>query len=151
VKRISRYATVSLIVGLASILSSCTKPLPSITLQSGTQSVHAQALCWNDTDQSKFRSCVTKLATNPNLAGTPLTVTAGNVLGITVDPHATEFGWQASVDGSPLFSTPKTSTYYRFVLPESSASNPNGSNIQIVAFGPSNSVRGVWLFKLTNN
>lgn len=65
---------------------------------------------------------------------------------MSLDPKATEYGWQALVNGAPLFSVPKTTTYYRFEVPP--ANGASATSLQIVAFGPSNSIRGVWLFKL---
>lgn len=141
----SRQLLTALCVSALLVLSACTKPLPGATVQSGTKSVHAQALCWN-LDQNKLRDCLTSLATNPNLSGTALRVGASANVGISVDPKATEFGWQALLNGTSLVATPISSTYYRFSLPKDIIGSEN--NLEIVALGPQNSVRGVWLFKL---
>jgi len=148
VKQLLRTPITIFCCTLMFVLTSCTKPLPSITVQSGTKSVHAQALCWNDSDQNKLRDCLTSLATNQNLVGATIQAPAGKSVGISVDPKATEFGWQALVNGTPLFSTPRSSTYYRFEVPASATGAQ--TSLQIVSFGPENSIRGVWLFRLSD-
>ena len=140
----NRLSSALCVIALA--ISGCTKPLPSITIQSGTKSVHTQALCWSETDQNKLRDCLTKLATAPALTGKTLSVTSGNSVGISVDPKVAEYGWQALLGGNPIFTTAKTATYYRFKLPITSLDGK--SALQIISFGPKETIRGVWLFQI---
>lgn len=126
-------------------LSGCTKPTPTITVFSGTNSVHTEALCWAESGTVKPGECLADVMANRDVSGVPvLGVAGGNVVGISVDPQVAEAGWTiAAVGGQPITPTPLTTNYFRLTLDQIMTEK---ILLQITAGG--DQTRGVWVVQL---
>lgn len=132
-------------------LAACEKPTPGVSAYSGSNSVRTQALCWAPEEEGSVdaQACAQQVAESVK-AGKDvptLDVTGDATLGISVDPVVADFGWNLTINGTPINSQPITETYYRITYPQPGAGlqlPPEGS-LQIVAVGKkANTVRGVW-------
>lgn len=133
-------------------LTGCEKPYPGATVWSGTQSEFESALCWSfdpavGVDEE---NCVTSLSEiAAGASGLPeLEVSAGNTLGISVDPVVADNGWVPVIAGQRLVEEPLTSTYWRFTFPQQPPAE--GFEMQILAnTEDGEQLRGVWAFKIS--
>lgn len=132
------------------LLAGCEKPTPGVSVFSGTQSVRTSALCWSfDDGPLTAGQCARDIISGENLGQAPeLSVTAGNVVGISVDPAVAEAGWVPAVAGQRLLNEPINETYYRFTFP-SGQLPPSGLGLQIIA-GQDGDLHGVWAVRLVN-
>jgi hypothetical protein len=151
---VKRLAVIALAAGTAAALTGCEKPNPGVTVFSGTNSEHAQALCWSpDAAESvQARGCAGDILQKAVDGGEVpiITVTPGDVVGISVDPVVADNGWVPVVGNESLSQTPITTTYFRFTFPEAVTAPEGGFEMQIKAAGENASdLRGIWLFKLT--
>ena len=127
-------------------LTACEKPAPAITVFSGSNSVHAEAVCW-DVDCAELPAGATPAT---------LAVTPGATLGISVDSEVAEAGWRPAilVDGQwqPLEQRTITKRYWRMTFPEGTrGSFPEGGFLlQIVSGAAATGESGVWSFTLTD-
>lgn len=148
-----RLAVIALAAGTAVALTGCEKPNPGVTVFSGTNSEHTQALCWSAdaTESVQARGCADDILQQAVDGGEVPTITVipGDVVGISVDPVVADNGWLPVVGDQALSETPITTTYFRFTFPESVAIPEGGFEMQIKAAGESaDDLRGIWLFRL---
>lgn len=135
----------------AMTLAGCEKPPPAVSVFSGTTTVHEQALCWAfDSDALAPGQCAQEILDGSASGGVAdVPVTAGNTVGISVDPSVAEVGWVPVIGGQQVVQQPITETYFRFTVPLLPQGWPaEGLPLQIVA-GQTAKARGVWVFKLT--
>jgi hypothetical protein len=130
-------------------LTACEKPNPGASVFSGTQSEFRRALCWTQEgvylDETNCASDLMKnAATGPDVALIP--TRAGQTVGISVDPVVADTGWYPVLDGTPLTTSPITSTYFRF-SPTQEQLKAEGSTLAIAAADDAGT-RGVWFFQL---
>ena len=132
------------------ILAGCEKPNPSVTVWSGTNSEHEQAVCWQpDGAALTARECAQDVL-DAAAAGQDiprLDVTPGATVGISVDHAVADAGWSIQIAGQTLASG-LTDTYYRFTFPETVATGGDGYTLQVTAAADGNGVRGHWFFQL---
>jgi hypothetical protein len=127
-------------------LTACAKPVPSVTLVSGSISVHAEAACW----------AVDCLQVKAPAHPTTLAVTPGRTFGISVDSEIAEAGWQPAiiVNGQVQALDQKVihKRYWRMTFPESArgAFPAGGLQLQIASRAAADGNSGVWVFTLTD-
>ncbi len=134
-------------------LTGCEKPAPGVTVFTGTQSVHSEALCWAfDADQLSPGTCAADILQGQTTSGVQrLTATPGNVVGVSVDPAVAEAGWNIVIGGQKLSESPMTETYFRFSLPDLPGQlGTEPVPLQVVA-GQDTKIRGVWIVALQPN
>lgn len=148
IRRIVAVAAVG--AGLALTLTGCTKPTPGVTVTSGAQSVHQEALCWSFDDAGlDGASCASDVIEKALAEGRvpTLPVVAGNTIGISVDPVVAEAGWIPQIDGQPIVQEPITETYYRFTYPSLTKVPDEGLLLDIKAVS-GDQTRGFWVYAL---
>ena len=140
------------IVALAPLaLAGCEKPAPGVTVWSGTNSEHVQAVCWQFEEGQPLtpRECaqdvLDKASTGEGVARLP--VAPGDTVGISVDPVVAESGWSVQIGGKTV-AAGMTDTYYRFTFPEVGADSPTGYTMQVIAAAQPTGNRGYWFFQL---
>ena len=128
-------------------LTACEKPAPGVTVFSGPRSVTTAAQCWAFTsDQLSPGECAAEILNGETTDGVEqLPVSAGNTVGISVDPVVAESGWNIVIGGQQLSQTPLTTTYFRFTLPLQVGTQT--LPLQIVS-GQNTKIRGVWIVAL---
>lgn len=129
-------------------LTGCEKPPPSVSVFSGTSTVHTEALCWAfDADQLSPGQCAEDLIAGRDTSRVPtLDVQDGNTVGISVDEVVAETGWTiGAVGGQPVTPEPLTTSYYRFTF-GAGATEP--ILLQIVAGDSTQQMRGMWIVRL---
>lgn len=144
----------ALAIGIVAVaplaLAGCEKPAPGVTAWSGTNSEHSEALCWQFEEGQALtpRECaqdvLDKAGQGEGIARLP--VTAGETVGISVDPVVAESGWSVQIGGETL-AAGLTDTYYRFSWP-ALANNPAGYTLQVIASAGQTGNRGYWFFQL---
>lgn len=149
----NRYAVIAVALGATAALAACEKPNPGVTVWSGTNSQHEQAVCWSaDPTQSiQAQGCAASIVAEAQAGGNVpvIPVVPGDVVGISVDPVVTDGGWFPVIGGQRLSETPITSTYWRFTFPELQTFPAEGLELRIQAAGEgADSLRGLWLFQL---
>jgi len=129
-------------------LAGCEKPAPGVTIFSGSDSTHSEAVCWSFTEEPlDVTECAEGIATAaPDQQLQSIEVRPGATLGISVDPEVAEAGWTPTIDNQPLSSEPLTATYFRFTFPDLGFSSGQ-LGLQIVA-GDTSQQRGIWAFVL---
>ncbi|WP_432249045.1 DUF2771 domain-containing protein [Streptomyces sanyensis] len=90
------------------VLSACDKPTPLVTVTVGTESVHAEATCYNDGEaikESEVQKCLTE--------GTPTKISFGldDKVRIGVDPEIADNGWTLLFGAQPVEQEPYKKTY----------------------------------------
>lgn len=144
-----------------STLTACEKPLPAVTVFSGSNSTHAEAACWSEDATLVIGSpeCTQEdlVAAVSGDALTTIAITPGKTLGFSVDSEVAEAGWYPSiiVDGQAqqLTNGPVFKRYWSMTFPESTRGQfpAGGYVLQITAMGATTgSQRGVWFFGLTD-
>lgn len=135
-------------VAAAASLAGCEKPPPAVSVFSGTTTVNEQALCWSfDSDSLAPGACAQDILQGRQTNGVAnVPITAGNTVGISVDPAVAEAGWSPLIGGQQIVKEPITETYFRFTVPLGIPAE--GVPLQIVA-GRDTQIRGVWIFSLT--
>ncbi len=137
---------------LAFTLTACEKPNPGVTVWSGTNSEHREAICWTEQDAITPEECAQSIVlsalNDPEVATIP--VLADQTVGISVDPDVAELGWFVAVGGQRFNDGAIYSTYYRFTFPKVSIPE-GGYDMQVIAQGKGNATRGIWVFKLVND
>lgn len=143
--------TVRPVVALALALAGgglvgCEKPVPTVTVFSGTSSVRAEALCGtSELSVIQPAECaVDALDSNESLDR--LSVKSGNTVGISVDPAIAEKGWSVRIGTQALNANPISSTYFRFSWPETQMPE-NGYPLQIVSSSDAG-LNGLWAVRL---
>ncbi len=133
-------------------LTSCEKPNPGVTVWSGTNSEHREAVCWTEQDAITPEECaqdiVLSALNDPEVATIP--VLADQTVGISVDPDVAEHGWFVAVGGQRFNDGAIYSTYYRLTFPKVYIPE-GGYDMQVIAQGKGNATRGIWVFKLIND
>ena len=132
-------------------LSACQKPNPGVSVWSGTNSVHSQAVCWTQQDAITPEECaqtIVESAINSPEVGT-IEILSDQTVGISVDPDVAEFGWYIAIGGQRFNVSPIHETYYRFTFPKVSIPT-SGYDMQIISQGKGSATRGIWVFKLIN-
>lgn len=134
-------------------LTGCEKPNPGATVWSGTNSERASALCWSfdaatpinqDECAGKVKDKAQSGAELPRLS-----VSGGQVVGISVDPVVTDNGWIPVIGNERLSEQPITSTYWRFTYPDFQETPAEGLELQILALGENEGeLRGLWAYTL---
>jgi hypothetical protein len=120
-------------------LAACQKPNPGVSVWSGTNSVHREAVCWTELDAITPEGC----------AQTIIEILSDQTVGISVDPEVAEFGWYIAIGGQRFNDSPIHETYYRFTFPKV-AIPTSGYDMQIISQGKGSATRGIWVFKLIN-
>ena len=101
-------------------LSACQKPNPGVSVWSGTNSVHSEAICWTQQDAITPEECaqtIVESAINSPEVGT-IEILSDQTVGISVDPDVAEFGWYIAIGGQRFNDSPIHETYYRFTFPK---------------------------------
>lgn len=99
----------AVVAGLAS-LAACDKPSPYTTITVGSDSVHSEAVCYNDgrkLSDSTLRDCLRKRPTET------IKVKSGEQVRLGIDKAVAETGWFLAVNGQPV-TEPVTDTYASF-------------------------------------
>lgn len=146
-----RPLAIALLVLAPLALAGCEKPKPGVTVWSGTDSEHVEALCWAFEDGAALqpRDCAQDVLERASSGEgiTRVATTPGNTVGISVDPVVAEAGWSLLIGGQPIASG-MTDTYYRFTFPETGAAEPTGYTLQVTANADGTGVRGYWFVQL---
>ncbi len=113
----------------AATLTACEKPMPSVSVWSGTTTQRVSAACWSfDPDVSltgeDADDCLAGAAENVQ----ELEVEAGQRIGISVDPAVAENGWLPTIGESRLTADPVDGTYFGFAISEQDLSRKGRSN-----------------------
>lgn len=137
-----RRAVVASVVAASAIaVTACEKPVPSVTVFSGTRSWNEDALCWSRQADQAIRGC------DFGNAGPLVTVAPGSTIGVSVDPEATTNGWRLFFDDQPIVTRLLHSTYYRFAVAEQNMGQPH--LLRVVAYESAGAqARGYWSFRL---
>ncbi|MFD3516059.1 DUF2771 domain-containing protein [Streptomyces sp. NPDC058657] len=106
----ARRTTAALAVASAGllVLSACDKPTPLATVTVGSDSVHAEAACYEDgkgLGEKAFTSCMTKKAEKT------IEASSGDTIRVGVDPKVAESGWVLFVNGRPIDAETSKKTY----------------------------------------
>ena len=146
-----RSLAISSIALSALALAGCEQPNPSVTVWSGTNSEHEQAVCWqSDGTSLTARDCAEDVL-NAAAAGQNiprLDVTPGATVGISVDHAVADAGWSLQIAGQTL-AAGLTDTYYRFTFPETVAAGGEGYTLQVTSAAEGGTgVSGHWFFQL---
>jgi hypothetical protein len=147
----SRVLT-SVISGLFVLsLTACEKPNPGITVWSGTDSEHSEAVCWTDQDAITPTDCAQDIIDSALASKDVATVSimTDQTVGISVDPDVADLGWYVAIGGQRFNDAPIFETYYRFTFPKVSIPE-GGYDMQVIAQGKGSATRGIWVFKLVN-
>ncbi|GGO86962.1 DUF2771 domain-containing protein [Wenjunlia tyrosinilytica] len=137
-------------VGLAT-LAACDKPTPLAYITSGTDSVHAEAQCYDDGDQislGRVRQC---LNAKPKKT---ITVHLGERIRFGVDPTIAKEGWSLGIEGQQI-NDPTKDTYHSypvdgfFQADQTTGQRAKSVNVSIIE----NSLKkkeyyGVWNYKV---
>ncbi|MFR9800200.1 DUF2771 domain-containing protein [Streptomyces sp. MS06] len=128
------------------VLSACDKPTPITTLTVGTDTVHAQAVCYNDGKELKTAGLTKCLKAN-----TTLSVDPDKTVRIGVDPEIADNGWTILMNGRPLVDTIKKTytTIPGSVFFTEAYGATGNSTIVSIREGDDKGVTGIWTFKLT--
>jgi hypothetical protein len=132
-------------------LAACQKPNPGVSVWSGTNSVHREAVCWTELDAITPEGCaqtIVESAINSPEVGT-IEILSDQTVGISVDPEIAEFGWYIAIGGQRFNNLPIHETYYRFTFPKV-AIPTSGYDMQVISQGKGSATRGIWVFKLIN-
>lgn len=141
-----KVAGVLLAVAATVALSSCEKPPPGVTVFSGTSSERLSPTCFSWEGQIDAQQCITQAAERAATGQTPrLSVSPGNVLGISVDPAIAEQGWYPTISGQRITQEALTSTYFRFSLPQGVAPSAEGYPLAVISEGEQ---KGVWALRM---
>lgn len=148
--RTGRVVLAGVIAVTGGLLAGCEKPAPGISVFSGSDSVRASALCWSfDGQPLTADQCARDIISGTDLGDAPqLSVTAGNVVGISVDKAVAEEGWVPAISGQRLLNEPTKETYFRFTFP-SGQLPANGLGLQVIA-GQDGDLHGVWTVRLVS-
>ncbi|MFC9927242.1 DUF2771 domain-containing protein [Streptomyces sp. NPDC127190] len=129
------------------LLSACDKPTPVATITVGEDSVHSEAVCYNDGKALDTKSLV-QCAKNSNDAKS-IKVDQDSTVRFGVDPKIADSGWTLLVNGRQFTDTSKKT--YR-TIPGSAFFNAQygtegDTNTVLIQMGTS-PAKGVWAFKL---
>jgi hypothetical protein len=133
------------------VLSACDKPTPLATVTVGTDSVHTEASCYNDSDsgvaKSQLTSCLNKAPSHT------ISVNTDDQVRFGVDPAIADAGWTIFLNGNPAESQPSKRTYRSipaadfFQADQQTGQTPTHIEVAIVST-KGQAVRGVWSFEL---
>ncbi|MEV6795418.1 DUF2771 domain-containing protein [Streptomyces sp. NPDC051320] len=130
------------------VLSACDKPTPNATVTVGTDSVHAQAACYNDgkpLDASSTRNCAAD-----KKSVTTIKVDPDATVRLGVDPAIADKGWTLLMNGQPL-TAKSTKTFTN--IPGSVFFNAqygakgNTTTVAVAMGNGTDKVYGLWSFK----
>ncbi|MDN3294972.1 DUF2771 domain-containing protein [Streptomyces ficellus] len=131
------------------VLSACgEKPTPLATVTVGSDSVNAEATCYNDGEaikESQIQSCLNKKA------GKTITVSMDDKIRFGVDPEIAEHGWTLFIGGQQAEQEPYKKTY-RTIPASAFLSSQTGetsktARISIVETN-GKKLTGIWHFEL---
>ncbi|MET9929748.1 MULTISPECIES: DUF2771 domain-containing protein [unclassified Streptomyces] len=131
------------------VLSACDKPTPLATLTVGTDSVHAEAACYNGGDaikESEVQGCLNKKAEET------LTVAPDDKIRFGVDPEIADNGWTIFLGGQQAEPEPYKKTYRTipasaFFTSSQTGEPVNDTQVTIVE-NTGKKLTGVWHFQL---
>ncbi|MEV3990576.1 DUF2771 domain-containing protein [Streptomyces sp. NPDC049837] len=131
------------------VLSACgTKPTPLATVTVGSESVNAEATCYNDgkaIKESQIQSCLNKKAEKT------ITVSADDRVRFGVDPEIAENGWTLFIGGQQAEQEPYKKTYRSIpasaFLSSQTGETSNTAQISIVETS-GKKLTGIWHFEL---
>lgn len=131
-------------------LTACEQPTPLVTVVSGGESVYSEAAsyCFEEGQTLQAGSCANRATAVPELQ-----VRQGERIGIDVDKHLVERGWQLEiVDPSDPQRTQASSTirdhYFPFTAPGIA---PGGElRLTVRTVDASNAPTGEWQFRLVS-
>ncbi|MFF5404251.1 MULTISPECIES: DUF2771 domain-containing protein [Streptomyces] len=129
------------------VLSGCSKPTPVASLTVGGNTVHSEALCYNDGKNltaASLKTCAKKVD-----EAKAISLSDVDTLRIGVDPKIADAGWAVLINGQPFINY-NTSTYR--TLPSdaffNSRYNTGGDTNSVVIQMGSKATQGVWSFKV---
>ncbi|MDL5202263.1 hypothetical protein [Streptomyces sp. ALI-76-A] len=136
------------------VLTACDKPTPRTTVTVGSDSVSAEATCYDD-GKDIGREEATKCAGKKT--SDTIEVPQSETLRIGVDPEVADTGWALWINGQQVTSVYKK-TYYSFqgvdlFADQQGQAAPKTLNISVVEqnkAAESDTFKGVWNFKLEN-
>ncbi|MFD3485774.1 DUF2771 domain-containing protein [Streptomyces sp. NPDC058665] len=133
-------------------LSACDKPTPLATVTVGTDTVHSEAVCYNDGkslgDEAVLRRCL-----NDTSERKTVTVSPDERIHFGVDPEIADNGWTFYVEGQRAEPQPDKNTF-RTIQAGSFFASQTGElidavNLSIVETSEKErAVTGVWNFEL---
>ncbi|RST14007.1 DUF2771 domain-containing protein [Streptomyces sp. WAC05374] len=130
------------------VLSACDKPTPLATVTVGSDSVNAEATCYNDgkaIKESQIQSCLNKKAEKT------ITVSADDRVRFGVDPEIAENGWTLFIGGQQAEQEPYKKTYRSIpasaFLSSQTGETSNTAQISIVETS-GKKLTGIWHFEL---
>ncbi|QGV79952.1 DUF2771 domain-containing protein [Streptomyces ficellus] len=131
------------------VLSACgSKPTPLATVTVGSDSVNAEAACYNDGKaiaESQIQSCLKK---KPEKT---ITVAADDRIRFGVDPEVAENGWTLFIGGQQAEQEPYKKTYRSIpasaFLSSQTGETSNTAQISIVETS-GKKLTGIWHFEL---
>ena len=139
-----RAAAVLSAAGATLVLSGCEKPVPGVSVFSGSHVARAEAVCWAREDGGTVsqEQCSTTTAAS-------LGVAPGRTIGISVDKKVADAGWRPAIGTQYLVPRTLHDTYYRFAVGEQDLSAAGGLDLRVVAVDDEGAnTRGLWVFKL---
>lgn len=141
-------------------VTGCEKPHPAVTVFSGTHSANREAICWSsDADQAVTGSdCSLDLQApdeqfNQQLLDRVAIIptSAGDTVGISVDPVVADGGWVVTINGRALTRDPITEKYFRFTMPPQPLRRGDAQLVIQAVTASGDGVRGAWLFGLSDS
>ncbi|MFF8290898.1 DUF2771 domain-containing protein [Streptomyces sp. NPDC016309] len=130
------------------VLSACDKPTPLATVTVGSDSVNAEAACYNDGEaikESLIQGCLKK---KPEKT---ITVSADDRIRFGVDPEVAEHGWTLFIGGQQAEQEPYKKTYRSIpasaFLSSQTGETSNTAQISIVETS-GKKLTGIWHFEL---
>ncbi|MFI1965781.1 hypothetical protein ACH429_17005 [Streptomyces pathocidini] len=135
-------------------LSACEKPSPKATVTVGSNSVSAEATCYDKGEKLSQKALTDCIGSK---SGHKLTVHDGQRVRIGVDPEVAESGWAMVVNGQGTMSEASRDTYRSFdfdevFAPQQSATGTSGvprtAQIAIIEVDKSGQAKGVWQYTL---
>ncbi|MET0740176.1 MAG: hypothetical protein ABWZ26_01320 [Candidatus Nanopelagicales bacterium] len=135
---------------MATTLTACEKPVPSVSFWSGTTTHRVSAACWSfEADEplvgDDAQDCLAGATENAQ----ELEVHVGQRIGISVDPVVAENGWLPTIGESRLTAEPVEVTYFGFAISEQDLSD-GPLELRVIALSEDGQGRGIWAVRLTH-
>jgi hypothetical protein len=136
-------------------LSACEKPTPEATITVGSNSVSAEAACYNDgkkLSQQELGDCI------GNKSEHKLNVSDGEKVRVGVEPEIADTGWAMVVNGQGTMTEASKDTYRTFdfdeiFAPQQSQAGapgpaPKTAQVAIIQVDKAGQAKGAWQFTL---
>jgi len=130
------------------VLSGCSKPTPVATLTVGGNSVHSEAVCYNDgnaLNTNSLKACAKKVD-----EAKAISLSNTDSLRIGVDPKIADAGWALLINGQTAidFNTATYRTLPNDLFFNDRYNTGGDTNSVVIQMGSAKGTKGVWSFKV---